>query len=80
MAVDGPREVPEDGHGVRLSSVDLEFLAVGCNRTAHAMSWGENGLVAYAASNATAVCSVDKVRATMLSLPSIRPSLHALLH
>lgn len=29
--------------------VSSEYISIGCNRTAHAASWGNNGLVAFGA-------------------------------
>lgn len=27
----------------------LEYISIGCNRTPHALDWGENGLIAFGA-------------------------------
>lgn len=35
--------------------LDTNYISVGCNRTPHALDWGNNGLVCFAASNAVAI-------------------------
>lgn len=37
--------------------VSSEYISIGCNRTAHAASWGNNGLVAFGADTLIALYS-----------------------
>ena len=36
-------------------SIENVYASVGCNRTPHALDWGHNGLVCFAASHAVAI-------------------------